>query len=396
MLSRGAAVAPLAAAALPAIPIGLFDAISPPTVQSQVVGLTYLGAGIVAAACGWALLAGRGPGQPIALLGASAALYVWVTLALYSLAVRPALTAVAGILALASLAAGLKLTRAHRGTGKGFWSLVSVRVTAASVSALIAAAQLWYTSVYLPANVEVGIAFSVTAGAPQKISRGLRLVPLEVGVQNQSSGGAVALTSIVTVTGIRYAGGRGRMWRGEPDVLARELQIGSGNVRSEQDLNVSFTPIRRRRLLAVARAVGDGRIMFPGVANSTRMASRRRRRSTRLRSGSRSTMPATRGCSWRGSIRRAGSRDRMRGRSTPASRTARRTCSRCESSVRACSSEPPAATRRSSPTGAWSRVASARSRSSRRRRRRRSPPVRAGPRASSPSTRDRIRAARTG
>jgi hypothetical protein len=202
----------------------------------------------------------------------SAAAYIWVTLALYSYAARRFEALVFGVVAVATVLGTVRLAIAHavanpvgdqdpaRVLGK-----LGRRVTVAGVGVLITAAQLWYSSVYLPANLDVGIAFTASVGKAAAVSPTTRLVPVSITVQDDSSVTAVALTSIYTVTGLRYP--PASRLRSRSDTLARALTVGQG-LESEQGLNVGLTGRPSERLLAIGRVAGDGRLLFPNVLNA--------------------------------------------------------------------------------------------------------------------------------
>jgi hypothetical protein len=280
-MARVLLLSPVFIAGLIALLIGVVDTVAPASLPSQLVGLTYLAAGVVATGGAVAVVQRRAPVRQIATVAVLAAAYVWGTLALYAYALRPAEAVAGAVLFAVTLIAGSRVAgwRSSAGGGPGGAGIADrpgakqalrLRVSAAAIGTVIAAAQLWYSSVYLPANADVGIAFSVTPGTPLRVSKQLRLVPLQITLQNQSSVGAVALTSMFTVFGVGYQR-RGHLWRPRTDTLIKEQAIGAGALQSEQDNNVGFAPGRPETLLAMGRVAGDGRILFPSVAQSTRV-----------------------------------------------------------------------------------------------------------------------------
>jgi hypothetical protein len=291
---------------LGALIIGAIDAGSAPTIVSRLIGVTYLLFGACAIAGAYATVGSTGQAPLLSTLAGVGLSYVTGTLAVYAFALRPILTLVFGVVAVACLCSTALLTPARASRSprdgptsdsqqipkdaapesaqgdddntaapKSTWPK-PLRFSAAALGVLIAALQLWYSSVYLPANVDVGLTASVSAGPTTRVSRGLTVVSVEITLQNASSVGAVILNSMYLVRAVSYPTGR-PPWNSSAATLRSEQVVGDaafqGGLVSEQQNVVALnrSPRAYEPLLAIGRVTGDGRILFPGVVQSTRI-----------------------------------------------------------------------------------------------------------------------------
>ena len=201
----------LLVAALVAVWIGIQDVLWAGSLSDQIIGLSYLLAGIIAFA-GFAVLIDKTipPGgwrSVLAGAGVVAGLYVDITIAFYSFRYEPVKAGIFVALAVLNLLLAWWLLPAIA-QGWGGWGEIDkvFAGAAAVVAALAVVAQFWYQSVYLSGSSQVGIKYSITAG-PVLRSGSNRLVTLTLTMQNVSSAPAIVLNSMLVVTGIRYVKG---------------------------------------------------------------------------------------------------------------------------------------------------------------------------------------------
>jgi hypothetical protein len=220
----------LAANAGVALWIGLQDALSPLSLSVRLVGLFYVVAGLlsvvglmgvyqlersgffavgsdIATLRRQAKLRGRnghsGVAQPLARVGAGSAagLYVDLTIVYYSVHYKTSNVFVFGLLAL--LCAYWTLS-----TLPVIWMGLGKELKAAGISIAVigAAAQFWYSSIYVPENTPVGMEY--TFGVGPAASTGAKIVQFNFTWQVAGSVPAIDLNSMLVVSGINYPNDR--------------------------------------------------------------------------------------------------------------------------------------------------------------------------------------------
>ena len=270
--------------AWPALWIGLHDALSPPSFSSQALGVAFTVAGLCIAAGMSALLFSRppmvGPGLADAdaakvreehlarliFFASAASTIVALSIGISAIGYRPEWIAVFFLVAVVSAIVTVKV-----GLHDHFGAVTGVlKSSLLAGGTVIAFASFAYQNIYVPGNTEVGIQFSASAGHPKIVSRDIALIPVRVTTRDTSSVGAVALSSIVTITGISYSG-RGGKRLSEQAAQEREIataeQDGS-NEPGAQMLDDVFPGREHRTVLAVLRPFRDGSRIFPGATYS--------------------------------------------------------------------------------------------------------------------------------
>lgn len=267
----------IASAGVVGLVFGAADALSAPTLVAELIGVSYVAAGLVAL-LGVGTSVRIGDARQIGPIASAAVAYIFGSLCLYARHFRPLEAIFLGVVALTYLAAGVALARVHpwkSAAGTPTW-LGTVRFSSAAAAVVLSALQLWYTSVYLPANAEVGITLGASEVRSIRVSKHLDLVPVTVMLENRSTVSAVILNSMVVIRAVTYPPTR-QIWRSPGEVLTSERAIGEsggiGGLRSEQ---ANIVALRRARgfaepLLAIGRLTGDGRTLFPNVPLTTRL-----------------------------------------------------------------------------------------------------------------------------
>jgi hypothetical protein len=159
------------------------------------------------------------------------------------------------LIALAVLSVVLVALAARRGILPNLTAYLKAAGAVAPSLLAGGALQLWYTSIYLPANTDVGLDLSAVVGARLRVSRSLTLVPIQVMLRNDSSLTAVVLTSMFTVTGVHYLPTSPSV--GVTSTDARTIGLGDP------------VPLPRPHpLLAIGRLLRDGARLFPNANKS--------------------------------------------------------------------------------------------------------------------------------
>jgi hypothetical protein len=261
--------------ALVAVWIGIQDVFSAGSLSDQLVGLSYLLAGVIGFA-GFAVLIGKTtpPDDWRAVLGgagAMAGLYVDITIAFYSFRYEPVKAGIFGALALLDLLlAGWLLPTIIRGWG----DIDRVFAGAAGVAAALAVvAQFWYQSVYLSGSSQVGIKYSITAG-PVFRSDSNRLVTLTLTMKNVSSAPAIVLNSMLVVTGISYVNGT-KSGVASPTETQRNMNKYASTLPQKSFYftapklpDIGYSGQLKPRTLAAWRPLGPNTYLYPNAAYS--------------------------------------------------------------------------------------------------------------------------------
>jgi hypothetical protein len=286
------------------------------SLTGRLAGGLYGAAGLVILACvlvlsgavGWLPPPGSATWRSTVWVAAGAVTYVCTTLAVYSLAVQPlravveagaCVVCLVGLVDFAGSTPSPPVGRTEHGipaasstsAGPGAGSQDIARPVAptpsgaaragrlaAAAGALLTAAQFWYTNVYLPSNADIGIGFDVAVQPPLWVSHQLRLVPVDITIDDASSSSATALVlgSMFVVDGVSYPTGALR-WRSPSAELQAEPDIGLGRLTSDQANMVDIAPAPgatsavSEQLLSIGHPAGDGRLLFPDIDQTTRM-----------------------------------------------------------------------------------------------------------------------------
>jgi hypothetical protein len=270
----------LLATAAVAVWLGTRDLFVPVSLSAQLVGLSFLLAG---AAClaGFAVLVAKTnmPGRKrvaalenwqviLAGVGVLAGLYVDITVAVYSFRYEPIKSGIFGMLALLDLLLAtwlLPVIRPRwRKIGRGF-------AGAGALAAVVAVgAQFWYQSVYISQSTQVGIEYSLNAG-PVILSGGTRFITLKLTMQNVSPVTAIALNSMLVVTGISYENGPNSglaspaLTQQNMVAYAQTLSSKTFNFSISKLPDIGFSGHLAARMLAAWRPVGNNTYFFPGT-----------------------------------------------------------------------------------------------------------------------------------
>jgi hypothetical protein len=236
--------------------IGLFDFLAPPTLSGRIVAILYVLLGLVIVIAGRRVF-GRDlvKTRTSALLVAASCGYIYGSIAVYAWFGRPWLgQASAGFLCLSVLAFLLLFRDA-------LMSHISKAIQLSALITLITTlGTVWYESIYLPDNVQVGIETTVSLGHSSAAPGGETLVPIRISMENKSGATAVVLTSMITVTGVNYSGPGNAVLPPSAE-LGQVLAVGKGLAK---DPNLRFGGTPSFTELAVARLVDDGSYLFPG------------------------------------------------------------------------------------------------------------------------------------
>lgn len=251
---------------IPALWVGVPDVFHPLSLAAQLVALTYVLSGATALLCA-GVLSRRQPHTwaTAAILGGIAGAYVTGSMAAYANAYRPLrfwIFVVLAVLCITATFVGLVRT--------GFARLgVSAPLAraGASVAVIIGALQLWYTSIYLPNNTDVGIGISVSLGQPHRVSRSLTLVPLQLTMRNESSLTAVITSSMYAVTGVAYPHPPHPGPLSDAETLRRAENIGRQPAQTPEGNNVRYRGTSVRDLLAIGRMLSDTSHIFPSQSD---------------------------------------------------------------------------------------------------------------------------------
>jgi hypothetical protein len=248
-----------------ALRIGVPDVFSPISLASQLVGLSYLVAGFTLVASAATLISirravfggGSARSEAAAVVGALTGTYVAGSMAAYAYGYRETrfVELIVGA-ALCGLLGSLAARRLRAGA-------IGARLKAAGalLAVLIAGAQLWYTSVYLPENTYVGIGTSATVGTPLRVSRSLELLPVHVTVHNDSSLTAVVLASMYAVTGVHWPSTGSFL--ADNRAIERAVEVGLGQNTNPEGVSVRYGGKPTRSLLAIGHVLRDGSELFP-------------------------------------------------------------------------------------------------------------------------------------
>lgn len=202
--------------------IGLADTFWPVSLSSQLVGVSYLIAGIVAAYGLWRILPHAAsflgqqepeggtspqaitPGQvtrdlTFVSLAAIAGLYIDGTIVGYSFHHKPFEAAVFAVLACICLYFAVVTLPIVWNSFGGVIKTVGI-----SIAALVTVSQFWYQSVYVPQSVPIGMNFTVTLGHVNQ-SGSHRLVELDLTAADAGAVPALDLGSMVVIRGLTAA-----------------------------------------------------------------------------------------------------------------------------------------------------------------------------------------------
>ena len=219
--------------------IGLADTFWPVSLSSQMVGVSYLIAGIVAAYGLWRILphaasfleqpepAGGAPDAvpprqvtrdlTFVSLAAIAGLYIDGTIVGYSFHHKPFEAVLFAVLACICLYFAIVTLPI---VWNSFGSVI--KTVGISIAALVTLSQFWYQSVYVPQSVPIGMNFTVTLGHVNR-SGSHRLVELDLTAADAGAVPALDLGSMVVIRGL----------------TAAELRSGTGNERIMKILPLS-------------------------------------------------------------------------------------------------------------------------------------------------------------
>jgi hypothetical protein len=268
-----------------AVWIGIVDVFLPVSLSAQLVGLSYLLAGVAGLAgavlliCKTKMLWQEEEAITftkwqfrLAGAGVVAGLYVDITIALSSFRYELVKAYIFAALALALLGLLLAYFRLPirpklRGIGKA--------LAGAGVSAglLTVAAQFWYQNFYLPGSVQVGIEYSLSAG-PVVQSGSNRFVTLRFTMKNVSSVAAIELNSMLIVTGLSYTNGT-NSGIASPAVTQRNMIAYAQTLPSRSFYfsipklpDIGFSGRLAARTLAAWRPIGNNANLLPDVTYS--------------------------------------------------------------------------------------------------------------------------------
>lgn len=198
--------------------LGFSDAFWPVSISAQLVGVTYMAAG-VASFGGYICIpqladaarkyrenprgeTARSNAPRIAnwlkfvAIAALAGLYADLTIVYYSFHYRPLLVLVFIILAaVCGYLAIVTLPVLWRDLSK------ALKAVGISVAALAALAQFWYQSVYVPSNVPIGMNYTVTLGTVTQVGSN-RMVQVDLTAEDVGAIPALELASMVVIRGI--------------------------------------------------------------------------------------------------------------------------------------------------------------------------------------------------
>lgn len=246
------------AAAL-ALWIGVIDLFSPPTLADRLLGILYLLVGlfVVLGVC-LEFLINHIQSRAFALGASIGSIYIYASLADYAWYARPDYARVSGAMAVLSFLLSLHLFR------RVLVARVSIsrigRVAAVGgglLGAVTAFGTVAYQSIYLPENAQVGMETTITVGQPVTGSDGESFVPVQITLQNKASVTAVALTSMVIVTGVSFSGSNSSV--SASTAQQREVQIGQETANNP---NLTFDGTVHETRLAIDRLVGDGSELY--------------------------------------------------------------------------------------------------------------------------------------
>ena len=209
-----------------ALYIGFPDLFSPVTLSVQLIGLSYVIAGLICVSgpfgvfpllrktqsLTWLVKAENGDYRKalsrvrgestrsleIVVAAAAAGLYIDWTIALYSHNYIIFYAIIFGVL-------GLLYTCLAGVTVPGIWKDVSrgLKAFGISLAALGAVTQFWYQSVYVPENTPTGMEYSFSIGPPVRSSLG-RIVQVHVTMEDPGSVPNVVLAAMVVVREVQY------------------------------------------------------------------------------------------------------------------------------------------------------------------------------------------------
>jgi hypothetical protein len=265
--------------AWPALWIGLHDLIAPVSFSSQILGAVFAAGGLlIVTGLLWVICA-RPPDNSanpsddhikhetrvlrVMFFGAVASALVSASVAYSSVHYRSdwvvlflLVTVVATILA------------AIIGHSDGFHSLTNaIGSSLLAGGTIVAIASFAYQNLYVPTNTEVGIAFSASLGKPRTLSKGVTLIPVRTVMEDTSTEEAVALSSLVTITGVSYTGA-GNKHLSREDAQNHEMTTAEGVDQREPNTGAFddlFAGHEHRSVLAVTRILGDGSAIFSGT-----------------------------------------------------------------------------------------------------------------------------------
>jgi hypothetical protein len=261
----------LAVTACFALWLGFQDMLWPAGISAQFVGVLFFGAGVLGL-IGAVLFMVKGERCcenhalcAVAAPAAVAGLYVNLTIVWYAASYEPLKAwAFAGLGLCCLFLAVLTVPRIWGGIGR------SAKGVGISLAVLATLAQFWYQSFYTPQNVQVGIDYSLALGSMIR-SGGDRIVTVELTMRDASSAAALAVDSMVIVSGVSYKRLPGRTAVSAAQAqrrmteYARALVNRSENVAEFQNPDVRYGGDERSTILALLRPINDNRILFPNA-----------------------------------------------------------------------------------------------------------------------------------
>jgi hypothetical protein len=245
--------------------MGLANVANAASLADQIYGAAYVVAGVIATTGAVAALTpsawltarqtpvGAGFRSTPVAIGFLAGLYITATLALFSSAYSPdKMLLFIAFACICVVGLGLLALRGDLGN-IGF----AGKAVGLSLGVVLSAAQLWYQSIYLPENTEVGLQIAL-ALEPTKITAGrTHFAHLHLTVENRSSDAAVVLTSMVTITGVKYVPSPGAGSLSNKATQSREVQEGT-EANPPDGMDVRYRAKAHHAVLAVDRVIDDG------------------------------------------------------------------------------------------------------------------------------------------
>jgi hypothetical protein len=258
-LARGLVLLIGVPAAALALWIGVIDLFSPPTLADRLLAILYVLVGlfVVVGVC-LEFLINHIQSRAFALGASIGSIYIYGSLADYAWFARPDYARVSAALAVLSFLLSLHLFR------RALVARVSVSrlgraaaVVGGLLGTVTAFGTIAYQSIYLPENAQVGMETTITVGQPEVGVNGESFVPVQISLQNKSSITAVALTSMVTVTGVSYSGSNNSV--SASTTQQREVQIGEDTATNS---NLTFSGTVHTTRLAIDRVISDGSYIY--------------------------------------------------------------------------------------------------------------------------------------
>jgi hypothetical protein len=261
-----------------AVFVGFQDVFSPVSLSAQIIGLSFLLAGITGLGAVAILyvktnmpfrkpVTGTENWQvALAAAGVMAGLYVDLVIAFYAAGYKPVRSGTFGALAFLDLLLAFQVISSISGRWKEIGrSLAGASLLAAFLAGIV---QFWYQSVYLPESTQVAIEYSLSAG-PVIQSGSNRLVTLTLTMKNVSSASATILNSMIIVTGLSYPSNT------EPRVpspaetqqnivtYAQSLSLKNFSFSVSKLPDIGYTGSLTATTLAALRPTGNNSYLFP-------------------------------------------------------------------------------------------------------------------------------------